>query len=126
MGEGRKNATKTVICQIDDLRLVAGDVICLISAGVKIRLAGCSGLLFYYGSGRCATDFMLSQRPNSICLFDFDLCACGLDLFLDLIRLLLVHAFLDRFRCAFDKRFGLCETESRNRAPHFFDHRNLI
>ena len=43
MGEGRKNATKTVTCQIDDLRLVAGNVICLVSAGLKIRLAGCSG-----------------------------------------------------------------------------------
>jgi len=44
MGEGRKNATKTVTCQIDDLRLVAGNVICLVSAGLKIRLAGSSGL----------------------------------------------------------------------------------
>jgi len=58
-GEGRKNAIKTVTCQIDDLRLVARNVICLVSAGLKIRLAGCSGSLFYYGSGRCATDFML-------------------------------------------------------------------
>ena len=44
MGEGRKNASKTVTCQIDDLRLVAGNVICLVSAGLKIRLADCSGL----------------------------------------------------------------------------------
>jgi hypothetical protein len=44
MGEGRKNATKTVTCQIDDLRLAAGNVIFLVSAGLKIRLAGCSGL----------------------------------------------------------------------------------
>jgi hypothetical protein len=51
MGEERKNATKTVTCQIDDLRLVAGNVICLFSAGLKIRLAGCSGPLFYCGSG---------------------------------------------------------------------------
>jgi len=29
MGEGRKNATKTAICQIDDLRPAAGNVICL-------------------------------------------------------------------------------------------------
>jgi len=39
MLEGRKNATKTVTCQIDDLRLAAGNVICLVSAGLKIRLA---------------------------------------------------------------------------------------
>jgi hypothetical protein len=38
MGEERKDATKTVTCQIDDLRLVAGNVICL-----KIRLAGLVG-----------------------------------------------------------------------------------
>jgi hypothetical protein len=44
MGEGRKNATKTVACQIDDLRLVAGNVICLVSAGLKIRLASCGEL----------------------------------------------------------------------------------
>jgi S-adenosylhomocysteine hydrolase len=46
MGEERKNATKTVTCQIDDLRLVAGNVICLVSAGLKIRLADCSGCNF--------------------------------------------------------------------------------
>ena len=40
MGEGRKNATKTVTCQIDELRLVAGNVICLVSAEFKIRLGG--------------------------------------------------------------------------------------
>jgi hypothetical protein len=44
MGEERKNATKTVTCQIDDLRLVAGNVICLVNAELKIRLAVCSGL----------------------------------------------------------------------------------
>ena len=38
MGEERKDATKTVTCQIDDLRLVAGNVICLVSAELKIRL----------------------------------------------------------------------------------------
>jgi hypothetical protein len=38
MGEERKNATKTVTCQIDDLRLVASNVICLVSAGLKIRV----------------------------------------------------------------------------------------
>jgi hypothetical protein len=43
MGEERKTTTKTVTCQIDDLRLVAGNVICLVNAGVKIRLADCSG-----------------------------------------------------------------------------------
>ncbi len=69
---------------------------------------------------------MLRQRLNSICLFDFDLCTCGLDLFLDLIRLLLGHAFLDRFGRAFYERFRLRKAESRNRAPHLFDHCNLV
>ncbi len=44
MGEGHKDATKTVACQIDDLRLVAGNVICLASAELKIRLAACDWL----------------------------------------------------------------------------------
>jgi len=43
MGEGHKNAIKTGSCQIDDLRLVAGNVVCLVSAWLKIRLACCSG-----------------------------------------------------------------------------------
>jgi hypothetical protein len=66
MGEGRKNAIKTVTCQIDDLRLVAGNVICLVSAGLKIRLAG-------YNASQPTMDlalrnrFMLPQRPK----FDF-------------------------------------------------------
>jgi len=38
MSEGHKNTPKTVSCQIDDLRLVAGNVICLVSAELKIRL----------------------------------------------------------------------------------------
>jgi hypothetical protein len=31
MGKERKSATKTVTCQIDDLRLVAGNVIALLA-----------------------------------------------------------------------------------------------
>jgi len=62
MGEERKNATKTETCQIDDLRLVAGNLICLVNAGVKIRLADCSGFLFYYGSGVAQPIFVLRQR----------------------------------------------------------------
>ena len=126
MGEERKNATKTETCQIDDLRLVAGNLICLVNAGVKIRLADCSGFLFYYGSGVAQPIFVLRQRLNSICLFNLDLCTRGLDLFLDLIRLLLGHAFLDRLGCAFNQRFSLCKAESGNCAPHLFDHRNLV
>src|SRR6476646_1948771 len=69
---------------------------------------------------------MLRQGLNSICLFDFDLCTCGLDLFLDIIRLLLGHAFLDRFGRAFYERFRLRKAEPRNRAPYLFDHCNLV
>jgi hypothetical protein len=43
-------------------------------------------------------------------LFDFDLCPSGLDLFLDLVRLLLCHAFLDCLRGAFHKR--LCFSQA--------------
>ena len=35
MDEERKNATKAVTCQIDDLRLVAGNVVCFVSAWFK-------------------------------------------------------------------------------------------
>ena len=59
---------------------------------------------------------MLRQRPNSICLFDFDLGACRFDLFLDLFRFCLGHAFLDRLGRAFDERFRFRKAESRNRA----------
>ena len=69
---------------------------------------------------------MLRQRLNSICLFDFDLSTRGLDLFLDLIRLLLGHAFLDRFGRTFYERFRLRKAKSRNRAPHLFDYCNLV
>jgi hypothetical protein len=64
MGEGRKNATKTRICQIDDLRLVAGNVICLVSGWLKIRLACCSGFQVYDGIWRCATGFYAATAPN--------------------------------------------------------------
>jgi len=40
VGEGRKNTTKTAACQIDELRLVAANVICLVNAELKIRLGG--------------------------------------------------------------------------------------
>src|SRR6476646_11965761 len=69
---------------------------------------------------------MFRQRLNSICLFDFDLCACGLDLFLDLIRFLLSHAFLEGFRRAFYERFRFRKTEAWNRAPHLFNHCDLV
>jgi hypothetical protein len=44
MGERRKNATKTVICQIDELRLVAGNGIFAFSApGLKYVWRAVSG-----------------------------------------------------------------------------------
>ena len=54
---------------------------------------------------------MLRQRPNSICLFDFDLGAGRFDLFLDLSAFCLGHAFLDRLGRAFDKRFRFRQAE---------------
>src|SRR5262249_12620449 len=100
MGEERKNATKTVTCQIDDLRFVAGIVICL-SAWLKIRLAGCNEFNVIMNLA-LRNRFCAAAAPlNSTYLFNLDFCTRGLDLFLDLIRFLLGHAFLDRFGCAF-------------------------
>jgi hypothetical protein len=62
MGEGRKNATKTVTCQIDDLRLVAGNVICLVSAGLKIFLADYIRFSTYRGSE--AAQLIWFDSPN--------------------------------------------------------------
>ena len=109
MVEERKNATKTVTCQIDDLRLVAGNVICLVSAGLKIRLPELYPLLKISRIWRCATLLMRQPPAKFQLLFDFDLRACGLDLFLDLLRLLFGHAFLDCFGSALDQRFRLSE-----------------
>jgi hypothetical protein len=125
MGEERKNATNTVTCQIDDLRLVAGNVICL-SAGLKIRLAGCNDFNLIIDLALCNRFYAATAPPNSIYLFNLDLCTRSLDLFLDLIRLLLGHAFLDRFGRAFYQRFRLRKAESWNRAPHLFDYCNLV
>jgi hypothetical protein len=108
MGEGRKNATKTVTCQIDDLRLVAGNVICLVSAGLKIRLADCIRSSTYRGFRGYATFLSCSLMKRDL-LFDFDLCTSGLDLLLDLVRLLLGHPFLDCFGCALHERLRLSE-----------------
>jgi hypothetical protein len=58
MDEGHKNATKAVTCQIDNLRLVAGNVICFVSAGLKIRLALlCPDLSL----------FAISRRATNVC-----------------------------------------------------------
>jgi hypothetical protein len=65
MGEGRKNATKTVTCQIDELRLVAGNVICLVSAELKYVWAGCNGCNFIIDLA-LRNKFHAAQRSNSI------------------------------------------------------------
>src|SRR5437899_4080151 len=66
MVEERKNATKTVTCQIDDdLRLVAGNVICLVSAGLKIRLPELYPFLKISRIWRCATLLMRQPPRNS-------------------------------------------------------------
>ena len=51
-------------------------------------------------------NYFVRQRPHKISLFDFDLRTSGLDLFLNLVRLLLRHAFLDCLGRPFHKRFG--------------------
>jgi hypothetical protein len=65
MAEGHKNATKTMTCQIDDLRLVAGNGICLVSAGLKIRSGvAVSALSLFVNLALC--NRYLPQRRNKI------------------------------------------------------------
>jgi hypothetical protein len=66
MDEGRKNTTKTVTCQIDDLRLVAGNKICLVSSGFKIRLAGCNWFSIYFESGAAQRILSCDSAQKSI------------------------------------------------------------
>jgi len=80
---------------------LAGNGICLVSAGLKIRSGvPVSGFKFIANLG-LRNKCLLQQRAK-FDLFDFDLRASGLDLLLDLVRLLLGHTFLDCFGCAFD------------------------
>src|SRR5438477_11531547 len=65
MVEERKNATKTVTCQIDDLRHVACNLICLVSAGLKIHLPELYPLLKISRIWRCATLLMRQPPRNS-------------------------------------------------------------
>ena len=110
MAEGRKNDTKTVTCQIDDLRLVAGNVICLVKRRVKNTSAGTVSVFENIANLALRNSFDATTPTKFQLLFDFDLRACGLDLFLDLLRLLFGHAFLDCFGSALDQRFRFCES----------------
>src|SRR4029453_13234113 len=68
-----------------------------------------------------------TTRPKRVvALFYFDLCTSGLDLFLDLVRLLLCHAFLDCLRGTFDKRLCFRQAKSRHRTANLLDHSNLV
>src|SRR6266545_3908728 len=66
------------------------------------------------------------SRRSEVALFDFNLCTGGLDLFLDLVRLLLCHAFLDCLGGPFHKRLGFRQAESRHRTANLLDHRILF
>jgi hypothetical protein len=100
-------------------------MICLVGAGLKIRLASCEYSQFIV-SLALRNKFMLRWAHKAQFLFDFDLCTRGLDLFLDLIRLLSGHAFLDRFWRAFYQCLGFREAKPRDGAADFLDHRNLV
>src|SRR4249920_3592933 len=66
-------------------------------------------------------------RPGSFQpkLFQLDGRACGLELLLDLLGLVLVDAFLDRLRSALDQVLGLLKAEAGDRA-HLFDDIDLL
>jgi hypothetical protein len=65
MGEGHKNATKTVTCQIDDLRLVAGNLICLVSAELKIVWRTVTCLKFKCDSGGAQPAFDVAGEAQN-------------------------------------------------------------
>src|SRR5437867_7326532 len=58
-------------------------------------------------------------------LLDVDLTAGGFDLRLELRRLVLADAFLERLGRALDELLRLLEAEARDR-PHFLDHLDLL
>src|SRR5215469_1039916 len=64
-------------------------------------------------------------RESRAGLLNLDSCTRVFELFLDLRRLVLVDAFLDRLRRAFDQVLGLFEAEVGDRA-HLFDDIDLF
>src|SRR6266513_5625078 len=67
-----------------------------------------------------------ADSANSCVLFNFNLCACGLDLFLDLVSFFLCHAFLNGLGRSFNERFRIRQAQSRYSATNFFNHSNLV
>src|SRR5690348_3223421 len=66
-----------------------------------------------------------TQPLRTARLLEFHRAAGILDLLLDLLGLVLVDAFLDRLRGAFDQRLRLAEAEAGDRAD-FLDHVDLL
>jgi len=65
--------------------------------------------------------------PQEVCaLFNFNFRACGLDLFLDLVRLFLCHAFLNGLGRPLNERFGIRQPQSGHSAANLFNHSNLV
>ena len=71
------------------------------------------------------TQYDIRNTKHSFYLFQFDLCADGLELLLDLLSLLFRYPFFDRLRGSFDKVLGLFEAQARDRAD-CLDDGNLV
>ena len=72
--------------------------------------------------------FEETRRPRIIAvsrLLELDLCADLLKGFLDLLGIVLRHAFFKRLRRAFDEILGFFQAEAGNRA-HFLNHFDLL
>ena len=59
-------------------------------------------------------------------LLDFDFGAGGFDLFLDLFRFFLGHAFLEGLRSAFDESLRFRETQTGDRGTNFLNDGDLV
>src|SRR6188768_3820268 len=79
------------------------------------------------GCARAESGIVIWGPPGFIStqLFQLDGRACGFELLLDLLGLVLVDAFLDRLRSALDQVLGLFQAEAGDRA-HLFDHIDLL
>src|SRR5262249_42239156 len=79
------------------------------------------------GSSGSATTYAVGAWPiNSVRpLLQFYLRAGIFQFLLESLGVRLVHAFLDRLRCALDQVLGLLEAESGDRA-HLLDHVDLV
>src|SRR5690606_13157298 len=84
-----------------------------------------TGKRFFHSPARKPADGRPVRRKPRTVLLQLDLGASAFELSLDLLGLVLGHAFLDRLRSALDQVLGFLEAETGDRA-HFLDHVDLL